>query len=114
MSTFYERACKFGQWWQGGALDLEELREGLVLHSANLADPAFIADRAAHGGQPLTSPQLVELDTLLEQRRLNMLVPHSAFEAALWPQLVYEILNAGRKRHTGFTTEALVKAALGV
>lgn len=115
--TFYERACKFGAYaTNGGALDLDAMQVALGLYAINKADQATVAAQATVGPpMALTTPQLTELSLLLATvPKKNMFSPYDAFANATWATKVMNMLRAGRALLPGFTTEALVKANLGV
>lgn len=115
-ATFYERACKFGAYTtNGGALDLGELHDAMVLYAEGLVDSTYVSARATQGPpSALTAPQIVELETLLATKPSYALSQCDAIAIAAWVGRVNAILVAGSKHYTGFSTEALVKTALGV
>lgn len=115
-ASLYDRACCFGDWENdGGSINPTGLVRVLTLYAAGLVNDAYVkANCASDEESALTVAQESDIDDILATMPGTLLSLVGAFNKALWAAKVECVLWAGREQRTGFTTEALVKTALGV
>lgn len=115
-ASLYERACLLGDWENdGGGLNPSCLARALVMYASGLVNSAYVtANCVGDGESALTPAQESDLDDILATMPSTLLSLVGAFNKALWAAKVECTLWAGREQRAGFTTEALIKTALGV
>ena len=110
MATFIERVMRIGDYEEdGGHVDLDMFRTGLVLLQRGLIDAAYIKDLLG-----CTVPQGGDMDEILGLMPAS--TPPELAETArmCWITEVYEILRAGLMQWVGFELEGDVRSALGL
>lgn len=115
-ASLFERVCCMGDYENdGGAINPTYIGRALTLYAAGTVDASFVADNCMDPSEgALTVAQETDLTSLLATMPANLLSFLSAFQKAQWAGKVESIFWAARDGRTGFTTEALVKTALGV
>lgn len=115
-ATFYERMMRSGDWENdGGSINYDGLYKALRLFESSLVDDDYVAVEAVRDvGTTLTTPQRADLDDVLATMPNVVLSALNATARARWTHKIYAISCAALDQRTGFTTEAMVKTALGV
>lgn len=115
-ASLYERICCLGDWENdNGALNPTGVCRAMVLYASGVVNAAYVKAQCFGDGElALTSAQQSDMDDLLATMPSTLLSLVGAFNKALWAAKVEAIFWAGRELRPGFTTEALIKTALGV
>ena len=114
MATFVERCCAFADYeTDGGFIPPQQLLYLLNLYNDDQIDAAFI--KAIYS---MTTAQATQFDAVLATRPGP---PGGgsgqgaiAFQFGFWPHKVTSIFEAAGYQWEGFTTAALVEAAVGI